>query len=60
MSPTSLKNLEPTMIEYFAQFISGIKEQAKENDGLVRMNKWFHNLAFDVPSFNILFHEICS
>jgi len=49
MSPTSLKNLEPTMMTYFAQFIAGIKEQAKESGGVVRMNKWFHNLAFDVP-----------
>ena len=46
--PGALKELEPTMDKYFNQFISGIEEQASKNDGVVYMNKWFHNLAFDV------------
>ena len=35
------------MDEYLKQFISGIEEQAAKNDGVVSMNKWVHNLAFD-------------
>jgi len=50
--PDALKKLEPTMNEYFNQFISGIEAQASKNSGVVRMNKWFHNLTFDVISGN--------
>ena len=46
--PRALKELEPTMHKYFKQFISGIEEQASKSYGVVYMNKWFHNLVFDV------------
>jgi cytochrome P450 len=47
-SPASLKQLEEIMIQYFDQFITGIENQAQSNDGLIDLNQWFHNLAFDV------------
>jgi hypothetical protein len=40
--------LEPTMDTYLTQFISGIAEQANRNEGIVYMNRWIHNLTFDV------------
>jgi hypothetical protein len=33
---------------YFKQFVTGIDQRAKENNGIVEMNRWFYNLAFDV------------
>jgi len=47
--PTSLKGLEPTMNRYYRDFLDGLEEQAAQNDGIVEMNQWFHNLSFDVP-----------
>jgi len=49
-SPASLKQLEETMIKYFDLFISGIAQRAQSNHGLVDLNGWFHNLAFDVET----------
>jgi len=47
--PGALRKLEPTMDEYFKQFISGIAGEAgKTCDGVVNINKWVHNLTFDV------------
>ena len=48
--PGALKNLEPTMDTYFGQFISGIEQQANRDSGVVYLNKWVHNLTFDVYS----------
>ena len=52
--PTSLKNLEPTMNRYYNEFLEGIGQRASQNDGIVEMNEWFHNLSFDVlsPQYN--------
>lgn len=46
--PTSLKNLEPTMNRYYNEFLEGIAQRASQNDGIVEINEWFHNLSFDV------------
>jgi len=52
--PNSLKAFEPLMNLYFSKFISGLEQRAEENNGIVEMNEWFHNLSFDV---NILRHQ---
>lgn len=52
MSPTfgtsSLKGFERTINPYFDEFVRGAYQQSLKNDGIVEMNAWFHNLAFDV------------
>ena len=47
-SPASLKGLEPTVDRYIEQLIKGVGIEAVRNDGIVEMNKWFHNFSFDV------------
>jgi hypothetical protein len=47
-STASLKSMEPTMNLFYDQFIDGINQDASANNGIVEMNKWFHNLSFDV------------
>ena len=46
--PASLKQLESTMNRYYEEFIRGVGKRAEENDGIVELNEWFHNLSFDV------------
>jgi hypothetical protein len=36
------------MSQYYIYFLDGIEKTAKENGGIVKMNQWFSNLAFDV------------
>lgn len=43
------------MVDYFQQFIAGIDQQARENDGVVEMSNWFHSLAFDVNPHRVYF-----
>lgn len=47
-SSSSLKSLEPTINRYYEDLIKGIEKKAKQSGGIVEMNKWFHNLSFDV------------
>jgi hypothetical protein len=47
-SPSSLKNLESSINRYLDIFIHGIEQRAIRDGGVVEMNKWFHNLSFDV------------
>ena len=49
--PNSLKSLESTMDRYYIEFLDGIEKEASQNGGIVEMNRWFHNLSFDVPLF---------
>jgi len=44
-----LKAFEPILNRYFHEFITGIEKRAASNNGVVELNEWFHNLAFDVP-----------
>lgn len=48
--PTSLKGLEHTMNGYYNEFLEGVEQRAAQNDRIVEMNEWFHNLSFDVFS----------
>ena len=47
-SQSSLKTLEPTMNRYYGYFLDGISEKASQNNGIVELNEWFHNLSFDI------------
>lgn len=42
------------MNRYYNEFLEGIGQRASQNDGIVEMNEWFHNLSFDVlsPQYN--------
>ena len=33
---------------FYDEFIDGINQDASANNGIVEINKWFHNLSFDV------------
>jgi cytochrome P450 len=58
-SPTALKMLELTMNTYYEEFISGVGKRAAENNGIVELNEWFHNLSFDVRiSHNSSCHDV--
>jgi hypothetical protein len=46
--PSSLKMFESIMNRYYIKFIEGINKRAARDGGIVEMNEWFHNLAFDV------------
>jgi len=46
--PNPLKAFEKTMETHYERFIWGIRQKASQNDGVVEINSWFHNLAFDV------------
>ena len=48
--PTPLKGFEVTMNKYYDQFVTGLRERAEKNDGIVEMNEWLHNLSFDVSA----------
>lgn len=47
-SPAYLKKLEPTINRYLDNLIAGIDRNAEASDGVVEMNRWFHNFSFDV------------
>ena len=47
-SQSSLKNIEPTMNRHYNCFLEGISQQASQNDGIVELNAWFHNLTLDI------------
>jgi cytochrome P450 len=57
MSPTfgsgALKVFEKTANPYFDEFVRGIYQQSLENGGVVEINGWFHNLAFDVEQLTL-------
>ena len=47
-SPSSLKELEPTINEYIDQFIAALTTLSKRDGGVVDMNEWFFNLMLAV------------
>jgi len=46
--PPRSNNWKITMNKYYDEFIRGVGKRAEENDGIVELNEWFHNLSFDV------------
>lgn len=47
-SQSFLRELEPTMLRYCQLFLNGIRDEAKENGGVINLTKWIDHLAFDV------------
>lgn len=53
-APAALKSLEPTVDRYVNKLLVGVEQKALQSEDIVEINKWFHNLAFDVHSLVIV------